>query len=142
MTEVAARQLPGLQADNRAFWTGGERGQLLIARCGTCATYVHPPLPRCGQCGGSHVAPEPVSGRGRVATFTINRQPWVPGLAVPYVIAAIELVEQAQLYVFSNLVDCQPDAVKIGMAVEVSFERHEDVYLPLFRPLLGPAVPA
>jgi uncharacterized OB-fold protein len=81
------------------------------------------------------MAPQPVSGRGRVASFTINRQPWVPGLAVPFVFAAVELVEQAELYVFTNIVGCAVEAVRIGMSVEVTFEAHGAIHLPLFRPL-------
>jgi hypothetical protein len=104
-----------------------------ILRCRDCRRYLHPPLPRCPACGGG-VAPEPVSGRARVASFTVNHQPWRPGLAVPYVFAAVELVEQAELYVLTNIVGCPPDAVTIGMPVAVRFERQDDVYLPLFAP--------
>ncbi len=34
----------------------------------------------------------------------------------------------------TNLVDVDPDAVHIGMPVEVVFEDHDPVFLPLFRP--------
>ena len=128
------RQLPVLLPENRPFWTGGKDGRLLIARCGACSVYLHPPLPRCPNCASARVAPESVSGRGRIASFTVNHEPWLPGLAVPYVIAAIELAEQARLHVISNLTGCEIAAVHIGMPVEVLFEQHEDVWLPLFRP--------
>src|SRR5258706_4803845 len=93
----ATRQLPGLDPDSERFWTGGGDGVLLIHRCRQCARYIHPPLPHCGDCGAGDPVPTAVSGHGRVASFTINHQPWLPGMAVPYVFAAIELVEQAEL---------------------------------------------
>lgn len=130
---VAQRQLPALEPDTEFFWTAGAEGRLKISRCQDCGRYQHPPLPRCPSCGGE-VAPEPVSGRARVASYTINQQAWVPGLAVPFVFAAVELVEQAELYVFTNIVGCPPEAVRIGMPVEVIFEPHGDIYLPLFQP--------
>jgi uncharacterized OB-fold protein len=129
------RQLPLLNGDNRAFWTGGERGELLIMHCLECDRYIHPPRPRCGKCGAGNVAPKAVSGHGAVKAFTINVQQWVPNLEVPYVVAAIELVEQERLYVFANVIGCEPAEVRSGMTVAVEFERFEDVWLPLFRPV-------
>jgi acetyl-CoA acetyltransferase len=35
----------------------------------------------------------------------------------------------------SNVIDCPPDQVKIGMPVEVVFEDHQDYTLPQFRPV-------
>jgi uncharacterized protein len=133
LSGTPARQLPALDADTEFYWRAGADGRLRIARCTGCRTYIHPPLPRCGACGGQ-TAPEAVSGRGRVASFTINHQAWLPGLAVPYVFAAVELAEQAELYVLTNIVDCPPETVQIGMGVQVCFEAAGDVFLPMFRP--------
>lgn len=130
----AIRQLPQLDQLNRPFWTGGSAGQLLIACCAECQRYVHPPLPRCPACGADRIEPKSVSGRGTVAAFTVNEQPWVSGLKVPYVFAAVEIEEQERLHVISNIEGCDPAAVHQGMAVEVFFEPFEDIWLPLFRP--------
>lgn len=132
----AARQLPMLEQDTAFFWTAGAQGRLQICRCADCRRYVHPPLPRCPDCGGA-TAPEAVSGQGRVASFTVNHQPWTPGVEVPFAFAAVELAEQPELYVFSNVTDCPVEDVRIGLAVEVWFEPVEDVWLPMFRPRGG-----
>lgn len=134
MSEGAARQLPALDPDTQFFWIAGAEGRLKISRCVACRRFVHPPLPRCAACGSFDLTPAVVSGRGRVASFTVNHQPWLRGLAVPYVFAAVELEEQAELYVLTNIVDCAVDAVRIGMWVRVRFEKQDDVWLPLFRP--------
>lgn len=130
---ASGRKLPELTPETGFFWSSGEDGRLRIQRCGTCGRYQHPPFPRCTMCGSENVAPAEVSGRGRVATYTINHEPWYPGLKVPFVYAAIELEEQAQLYVFSNI-DVPPPEARIGLPVNVYFEQDEDVWLPLFRP--------
>jgi len=131
---IMTRMLPTLTPGTEFFWTAGATGRLRILRCGDCATYVHPPSPICPCCLSRRVAPEPVSGRGRVHSFTVNHQRWRPDLAEPYVIAIVELEEQLGLRLLTNVVGCAPEEVAIGMEVEVRFEVHGDVYLPLFTP--------
>lgn len=135
MTEAAPppRKLPALEPDSAFYWTSGAEGVLRIQRCNTCGIYQQPPLPRCRSCHGEDVAPQPVSGKGRVATYTVNHEPWLPGLPVPFVFAAVELEEQAELYVFTNIAG-PVEAVRRGMRVSVCFEQHEDVWLPMFQP--------
>jgi uncharacterized protein len=65
-------------------------------------------------------------------TFTINRQAWTTELAEPYVVAIIELAEQANLRLLSNIVGCDPNEVAIDMPVSVTFAQLEDVWIPLF----------
>lgn len=131
---TTARKLPVLDAETGFFWTSGADGVLRIQRCGDCGHWQHPPLPRCPKCHSAAVAPQAVSGRGRVATFTVNRQQWQRGMDVPFVFAAVELDEQAELYVFSNVL-CPPEDARSGLRVAVTFERQDDVWLPLFAPV-------
>jgi len=117
MTETEFRLLPEVTPENEFFWRGGERNELVLLRCNACRTYVHPPAPICPACLGRALQPEPVSGRGTVLTFTVNHQAWHPGLAVPYVIALVEIDEQSDLRILTNIVGCEPDDVTIGMRV-------------------------
>lgn len=132
------RVQPALDDTNRFFWTGGEDGRLRFLRCQSCGYYLHPPAPRCPQCGGRALAPEAVSGRGEVFSYTVNHQSW-DGSTEPYVIVLVALPEQEGLRLTSNLVDCDPDDVRIGMPVEVVFEQHDLVWFPLFRPVADEA---
>jgi hypothetical protein len=82
-----------------------------------------------------------VSGRGTVFTFTVNRHAYNPAVPVPYVIAIVELEEQAGLRFITNIVGCDPEAVRIGLPVQVDFEpAGEAAWAPVFRPA-GPAGP-
>jgi len=134
----AARILPPLTDLNRPFWTGGANGELLILRCGTCRRWVHPPVSPCPHCGAVRPAPEAVSGKGRVFTYTVNWHPFNPGVPVPIVIAIVELAEQEGLRFTTNLVGCEPGEVTIGLPVEVRFEPHGEVWVPVFVPDTGP----
>lgn len=131
------RVLPQVTEDDAHFWKGGEDGALRILQCGDCSHWIHPATPVCPACLSRNVAPKAVSGAGTVYSYTINVQPWNPTFEHPYVIAVIELDEQADLRVVSNIYGCDPDDVYIGMRVEVFFEPFEEVWLPLFRPLAG-----
>jgi uncharacterized OB-fold protein len=125
--------VPQVNDDNRAFWTSGRDGELRIDRCNDCGYYIHPPSPRCPRCLSESVAPSPVSGRGRIYTYTVNRRAWSPGLEVPYVIAIVQLDEQADLRLMTNIVGCSADEVAIEMPVHVEFREQGDVYAPVFR---------
>ena len=126
------RKLPLLTPENRAFWQGGAEGELRIHRCRACIRWCHPPAPVCPGCNARDVAPEPVSGGGTVVSFTINHQPWISELAEPYVVAIVELDEQAGLRFLTNIVGCPVEDVAIGMRVSVTFLECEDVWLPQF----------
>lgn len=132
------RILPRITDLNRPFWTGGEHGELRFLRCGDCGTRLHPPVPVCHVDHSKNVHPEAVSGRATVATFTINHQMWMPGPELPYVVAIVEIEEDPTIRLTTNIVECEPGDVYIGMPVEVVFERQPDgdgaVWLPLFRP--------
>jgi uncharacterized OB-fold protein len=131
------RVLPRVTDANRHFWRGGERGELCFLRCRACRTYVHPPAPVCPDCYGKDLAVEAVSGRASVLTFTLNHQPWVPAPDHPYAIAIVEIEEQPGLRLMTNVVGCPAQEVRIGMPVQVVFEQHDDVWIPLFTPRRG-----
>lgn len=122
---------PTITPDSQPFWDGCARGELLLQRCSDCGTLRHPPSPGCPHCRSARSAWTPASGRGTIYTFTVVRQALGKGWDehVPYVVAVIELVEGVRM--LSNLVNVPPEAVQIGMPVEVVFTDG----LPLFRPL-------
>ncbi|MFN8025997.1 MAG: OB-fold domain-containing protein [Acidimicrobiia bacterium] len=128
------RILPSLDGPDAPFWTSGADGVLRVARCEACARWVHPATGSCRECGGE-LTWAPVSGRGTVFTFTVNHQVFNPDVPVPYVIALVTLDEQDDLRIPTNIVECDPDAVGIGMPVQVRFEEQDGVFFPLFAPV-------
>jgi len=128
------RLLPEVTPETEHFWRGGSRGELVFLRCASCAYYIHPPSPVCPNCLGRDQKPEAVSGRGTVVTFTVNHQVWNPLVATPYVIALVEIDEQPGLRLLTNIVECAPEDVKIGLRVRATFLEKEDVFFPLFAP--------
>ena len=129
------RPLPELTVENTAFWTGGARGELMIAFCDDCAVAIHPPQVVCPGCGGGDVAARPVAGTGTVYTCTVNHQPWYPGMAVPFALAVVDIDGAPGVRVTAEVIDADPAAVRIGQRMTIAFEQSGDVWLPLWRPL-------
>jgi uncharacterized protein len=127
------RVLPPSNGPTAFFWKSGADGGLRFLRCSSCAHFIHPPTSYCPRCGGRESLPQLVSGRGTVYSFTVNYQPW-DGTSDPYVIAVIELDDQPGMRLMTNLVDVAVEDIRIGMRVQVVFEHHDEVSIPLFEP--------
>jgi hypothetical protein len=119
---------------SRPYWDGCREGVLRVQRCGACGGYVFIPQPVCTHCQADALAWADTSGRGTLYSFTIVHRPPRPEFQVPYTVAIVELDEGFHL--LTNLVECEPAEVRIGMPVEVTFRRMSDaITLPLFRPV-------
>jgi len=126
------RPRPKLDADNRAFWTGGAEGKLMIVQCGDCGEFTHPPRLLCRHCQSENVAPQAVAGTGEIDTCSINYQSWMPGLEVPYVIARVRLDGVPGVYLTTNIVNSPVEEVRFDDKVRVVFEEQDGIFYPLF----------
>lgn len=138
MTAVEPNLVPEFaDPDSAAFWEACQRRELRLQRCSRCGTYIHFPAPRCYACLSTEITWEAVSGNGTVYTFTVVHHAISPEFKerVPYVVAWIELEVQPGLRILSNVVGCEPEDVKIGMPVRVTFaERSPGFLVPVFVP--------
>ncbi|MBI2887590.1 MAG: Zn-ribbon domain-containing OB-fold protein [Chloroflexi bacterium] len=126
---------PLVTPDTAPFWKGCQAGQLLLQRCAACGALRYPPRPMCPQCTSKETGWVPASGRGTVYSYTVTHQALHPSLAdkVPHLVILVELEEGVRIT--SNIVDCPPDQVRIGMPVEVVFHQvNPELTLPKFRP--------
>lgn len=127
--------LPELTPENTAFWTGGRDGNLLIMHCEDCDHAIHPPQLICPVCLCQSVAPRSALGTGRVVSFTVNHQPWLPGQVVPSVIGIVELDGESGVRITGPVLVSDPQDAAIDLLVEVVFEQIDDVWLPRFKPI-------
>lgn len=135
MTDPRGRHLPRPTPETAAFWDGCRERRLMIQRCGACGHHQFYPRIICTACMSDQVEWVQAAGSGAVASFSIARRPVSEAYApdVPYVIALIRLDEGPTM--MSNVIDCEPEGVRIGMPVEVVFEDWTDeITMPKFRP--------
>lgn len=129
--------LPQPDSTTIFFWEGCREHKLLIQRCMDCGHYIHTPRLICRFCMSTRLAPSETSGLGHVDTFTQPQQPFEQYFIdhSPYVIAVVELPEQKNLKLVTNIIGCDPSEVQVGMPVEVTFVRvTPEITLPMFRP--------
>lgn len=117
-----SKPLPRIDEESKGFWEACQRRELVVQRCGACGALRHYPRALCPNCLSDQVEWLRCSGRGTVYTFTVTHQNQAPGFrdALPYVLAYVELEEGVRM--LTNIVDCPPESVRIGMPVEVVFE--------------------
>lgn len=131
---VADRPLPALTPENEFFWTSGRDGVLRVQRSVPCGALLFPPTPVCPHCRTAEIDIVEVSGRATVVGVTVNYHQWLPGMPPPYVVAIVALDEDDRVRLTTNIVDCDPEAVRPGLRVSVRFEEHSDVWFPVFVP--------
>lgn len=132
------RPRPAISDDNRFFWEGVQRGELLIQRCASCGALRHPPRPMCPRCQSLEWDTIPATGRGQVHSYVVPHHPRMPAFPDRYVVALVDLEEGTRLV--TNLVDVAPGDLRVGMPVELAVTRPDgDLALPTFRPARQPA---
>jgi acetyl-CoA acetyltransferase/uncharacterized OB-fold protein len=136
VSAAPGRPLPLVTAENEFFWTSGADGSLRFQECKSCESLIHPPAPVCRYCRSRDMGVRAVSGKATLAGFTVNHRFSLPGMPAPYVIAQVAIAEDPRVRLTTNIVECEPERLELGQPVEVVFEQVEDVWLPLFRPVL------
>lgn len=120
----------------QAFWDATAQGRLLVQRCGDCQHKQSVPRMFCTRCLGENMQWDTSSGLGHIYTYTINHRAANPhmGDKVPYVVAVVQLDEGVRL--MANIVNTDPNAVRIGDRVRVRFLPLTDTLsLPQFEPV-------
>jgi uncharacterized protein len=107
--------------DEDGFWSAAAEGRLVVDRCARCGTDSFPPSGLCADCGGRVMTPVEVTSRGRIYSFTVNHQQWLPDLEVPCVIVLVEFPDHPGVRVVGLLRGCEPENVSIGAEVVVGF---------------------
>lgn len=131
----SGKPIPRVDEESKGFWEACRRHELYVQRCRQCGLTRYYPRAVCTQCMSSDVGWVRSTGRGEVYTFTVTHQNHAPGFReqLPYVLAYVELEEGVQM--LTNIVDCAPDEVRIGLPVEVTFEDVTDeIAIPRFKP--------
>lgn len=129
--------LPELTRENTPFWTAGERGELVIVFCDDCTHAIHPPQLLCPACQSRNVGPRAMPGTGKIYTFTVNHQPWIPGMDVPFVLAVVDVDGAPGVRVTARLAGCDPEDVRIEQGVRIGFAQSGDVWLPHWHLVAG-----
>lgn len=132
------KPLPDPIAETQPYWDGCKRHELLIQKCDQCGKFQFYPRSFCTnrECQSTSLTFQKVSGKGSIYTYSINYRP-APGFngETPYVVALVELEGTGGVRMMTNVINVDPQQVKVNMPVEVVFDDvTEEITLPKFRP--------
>ena len=129
------RVLPQPTPETQHFWDGTKAGEIRLQRCTDCQAAYFPPRPFCPKCASRNVEVFKATGRGFLYSYVINHRPRPDLGAEPHSIAVVQLDEGPRM--MTNIVGCPqtPEALKLDMPVEATFETFGDIALPFFQPV-------
>jgi uncharacterized OB-fold protein len=117
------------------FWEATRDKRLVVQCCAACNRWVWYPRSACTRCLAEDLQWNDVSGTGYVYAVSVHHRPGVPEMKdrVPYAVALVELDEGIRM--LSNVVGCDPQSVKVGQPVRLTWEALSDGRnLPVFQP--------
>lgn len=130
------KPLPTPTPTTQPFWDGLRRHKVLVQYSPSSDRWVFYPRVLAPRTLADDLEWREVSGAGTLYTYTVARQPTAPPWAgsVPQLLAIVELDEGPR--VTSELVNCRPEDVKVGMKVRPVFVDQEgaDVTLLFYEP--------
>jgi uncharacterized OB-fold protein len=127
--------LPTIEPETQPFWDAARAGRLMLGRCKACGRIHYYPRPMCPHCWSQDVELTAASGRGVIYTYSTVFVNDLPPFRdeLPYVAASVELEEGVRIT--TQIVDCPPRQLSIGLPVAVHFKAISDeVVIPVFRP--------
>lgn len=137
MTMPSTRPVPVPDETSAPFWDAAADGVLVLARCSRCREHSHPPAPVCPRCHRTDpgFVFEPVEGRGVIRSWTVLRQPFLPGFAddLPIVLVDVAIDGTDDVRLIGRLLDGPDAPLHLGAAVAVVFEHlHDGIAVPAF----------
>ena len=131
---TAERPLPRIDdPDTGGFFAAAAGDVLALCTCGACGAVLHLPRAYCHHCGAWETTWRPVSGDGRLYSWTTVEHQVHPAFPVPYTVVLVELADEPG----ARLVGYLPGRPELeaGMAMRVWFEAvADDTKLPQWSP--------
>lgn len=121
--------------EHRTFWQHCAAGELRFQRCTDCATWRHPPGPRCPTCHSGNTRWDLAPEGAELFSFTVVHHAATPALkaATPYNVAIVAFPAASPLRLISCVIDVRPDELVIGMPLALAWARSADGHaLPVF----------
>ena len=125
---------PVINSTTAEFWKATTEGRFILQRCNACDIVLWFPRRNCPKCWTEDVSTFDAQQTGTIYSFIVVRKgKGAFADAGPFVIAYVELADGPRI--MTNIVDCDIDALHIGMPVEMVFhDTGEGSALYRFRP--------
>lgn len=127
---------PEPTVDDRPFWEACRARELRFQRCADCGLFRHPPTPACARCRSLRSEWIRAVDEAELFSFTVVHHPAHDAVtaSVPYNVAIVLFPSFDGVRLVSNVVDCPPGELRIGMRLSLVWESAGNgMMLPRFR---------
>lgn len=133
---MTSRPLPVPDEMSAPYWAAAAEHVLTLARCSDCHEFTMPPDSTCPNCHSfdPRFTFEPVSGAGKVRTWTVMRRSFLQGFDTPFMLVDVQLDDEPKVRLIGRLLDGPETPLKAGDRVAVAFEDlAPGISVPAFR---------
>lgn len=134
---MAEKPAPLTRAVSQPFWQGLEQRRIMLQHC--CGSWIFYPRPFCPRCGARDPEWRCYGGTPLLYSFTVAHAPVSPDFMdeAPLLLAIVAL--EPGIHMPATIVDCEPAALAIGMALAPVFDAKSFPQLTVlrFRPYLS-----
>jgi uncharacterized protein len=116
----AAPRHPEADRDSAPWWDAVDRGEVLLQQCADCGVKRFPARAVCNRCQSRKSTWVPALGTGRVYSWIVNHQRFMPGVGVPYAVLCVRLDEGEDILMYGNLVEGDATQITPGMRVQAT----------------------
>lgn len=115
---MSVKPMPVMTEISKPFWQGLKEGEIRIQQCNQCDGWVFFPRRHCSHCMSHDLVWKPVSGKGKLYSYTLTRIPTLPEFAdeMPQALAVVELEQGVRIN--TTLVGLEEEQIKIGMELK------------------------
>lgn len=130
MTNPKIFPAPKTDPETEEFWNATKEGTLLVRYCRSCESPHHYPRTICPHCGSDDTYYQKAKGTGVIYSYSVMRR-----AKEPYAIAYVTL-DDTDISMMTNIIDCDFDNLQIGQAVKLKFSptTDGDIQVPTFTP--------
>lgn len=119
---------PVTSPETAFFWDAAREGRFMVRHCASCGKDHWYPRSMCPFCSSLATEWREGAGTGEIYTFSVMRR-----ASEVFVMAYVTLAEGPKM--MTNIVNCDPDAVRIGDRVKLVFVPSEGGFaVPCFEP--------
>jgi len=122
----------------QSFYYFLSKRKLMGVKCLKCSTVFTPPRPTCTHCSSTRLQWTELSGKGKLATFTvIHVGPAELASETPYIVGVVQLDEGPKVSCrVIGLATDKPESIRIGSPMLVDFIIKGEKVVLAFRPAI------
>jgi uncharacterized OB-fold protein len=108
------------------LWDSIAAGALQLPRCTRCQAFHYPPGPCCPECLSFDLQWQPVSGQGRVLSWTTFHRDYLPAWPAPHTVVAVQLQEGPIM--IGHVPRSDAKELALDAPVTIAYTDHADGY--------------